>query len=216
MPTRLLRTALAAVAASAALVLATSLPARADVALQFSSFSLRIDQQTTFGWAFTLSTPLVVTDLGYYDFGSDGLSDAHPVAIWTSTGGAPLVTASVPAGMGGTLVNGSRYVPVTPTLLAAGSYTIGGYSPALTDSVAINAATITTAPGITYVGSRSAQGVGLTFPSGDTQGYTNGDFGPNFQFSNVPEPSAGALVLAGAGLFWVIRRGRKKARASVG
>lgn len=187
--------------------------ARADVALEFSNFSLRIDQETTFGWSFTLSQPLSVTDLGYFDFNGDGLSNEHALAIWTSAGGAPLVSATVPAGTSGALLNGVRYVPVAPTLLSPGTYTIGGYSPALTDSVAINCSTITTAPGITYDGSRSAQGGGLMFPSGDTQGYVDGDFGPNVQFDVVPEPSVTALLLAACGAMLLVHS-RGKARRS--
>ena len=169
--------------------------ARADVALEFGNYSLRIDQQTTFGWAFTISSPIYVTALGYFDFGNDGLTDSHQVAIWNSTGGSPLLMATVPAGTTGSLVDGSRYIAVTPILLPAGSYTIGGFSLNFTDSVAIECAIITPAPGITYDGARSAQGPSLMFPAGNTQGYQNGDFGPNFQFA-VPEPSAYALLAA--------------------
>ena len=177
------------------IILSFQANARAEVALQFTNFSLRIDQQTTFGWSFTLSMPVFVTHLGYFDFQSEGLTDAHPVAIWGNAGGSPLVSATVPAGTSGTLLNGVRYIAIDPVLLPAGTYTIGGYSPNFSDSVAIEAATITTAPGITYNGARSAQGVGLMFPSGNTQGYANGDFGPNFQFAIVPEPSVTAMLV---------------------
>lgn len=185
-----------------------------DVALQFGNFSLRTDQETTFGWSFTLSSPLFVTDLGYFDFQNDGLTDAHPVAIWTSAGGAPILTATVPAGASSSLIDGVRYVAITPTFLPAGTYIIGGYSPNFSDSVAIENASINAAPGIAYNGSRSAQGAGLMFPSGNTQGYANGDFGPNFQFAPVPEPSAVALLLlGGAGTLAVWKRRNSRGAA---
>jgi hypothetical protein len=183
--------------------------ARADVALDFGGSAFRIDNNTTFGWSFTLSSAVFVTNLGYFDFTADGLDDAHPVAIWSGAGGTPLAFATVPAGTGAALLNNFRYVAIAPVFLPPGTYTIGGYSPAFTDSVGVVAGTITTAPGITFTGSRSAQGVGLMFPSGNTQGFPNGCFGPNFQF--VPEPSTTALALVGAagGFLW---RQKRKAR----
>ena len=57
----------------------------------------------TYGWSFTLSSTITVTDLGYFDFGGNGLNDAHDVGIWTSTG-TLMVSATVPAGTAGTLV----------------------------------------------------------------------------------------------------------------
>lgn len=183
---------------------------RADVALDFGSSSFRVDRETTFGWSFTLSSSVFVTNLGYFDFTADGLDDAHPVAIWSSAGGAPLVFATVPAGTGATLLNNFRYVSIASVFLPAGTYTIGGYSPAFTDSVGVVAGTVTTAPGITYNGSRSAQGVGLMFPSGDTQGFSNGCFGPNFQFDVVPEPSVTALVLLAGGCGFLLVRARRR------
>lgn len=185
-----------------------SSPLRADIALAIGQAAGRIDSQTTFGWSFTLSAPLLVTNLGYLDYQSDGLGDAHDIAIWSSAGGAPLVFATVPSGTSATLLNDFRYVSISPIFLGPGTYTIGGYSPGFADSVAIVASNITTAPGITYNGSRSAQGVGLTFPAGDTQGYPNGDFGPNFQFT-VPEPAVPAF-LALAAILLIIRRRRAR------
>ena len=60
---------------------------RADVALEFGSSAFRVDRETTFGWSFTLTSSVLVTNLGYFDFTADGLDDAHPVAIWSSAGG---------------------------------------------------------------------------------------------------------------------------------
>jgi hypothetical protein len=83
----------------------------------------------TFGYAFTLSSPVLVTQLGLWDEGNNGLISSHAVTIWTSTG-TQLVQATIPAGTGGTLTNGFRYVSIAPFSLAAGTYTIAGfYSP---------------------------------------------------------------------------------------
>src|SRR4051812_13976324 len=58
--------------------------ARADTALRFNSFSIRNDQQTTFGWSFSLASPILVADLGYFVLFGGGLSESHQVAIWSS------------------------------------------------------------------------------------------------------------------------------------
>jgi len=74
----------------------------------------------TLGWGFSLTTPLTVTDLGYFD-GNLGLVDPHPVGIWDSIGNL-LATATVPSGGAGALVNGFRFVPITPVTLGAGFF----------------------------------------------------------------------------------------------
>jgi hypothetical protein len=52
------------------------------------------------------------------------------------------------------------------------------------------------------------------FPSGNTQGFTNGYFGPNFQFRAVPEPSTYAMLASGSLLLVGARalRGNKNVR----
>ena len=71
----------------------------------------------TLGYAFTVSSPIRVTKLGVWDSGSDGLTDPHAIAIWTSTG-TQLVQATIPAGTPGTLIDGFRYLPIAPFILA--------------------------------------------------------------------------------------------------
>ncbi|SRR6266487_546588 len=41
---------------------------------------------STKGWAFTISSPVLVTQLGLWDQGNNGLNASHVVTIWTSTG----------------------------------------------------------------------------------------------------------------------------------
>jgi hypothetical protein len=61
---------------------------RADtIALSFTGGSLgNAGQDLTFGYAFTLSSSVLVTQLGLWDQGNDGLNTSHDVTIWTSTG----------------------------------------------------------------------------------------------------------------------------------
>lgn len=195
------------VLSAAALVLAS--PARADFqAVTFANpngqaYALGADG--TFGWSFTLSTPLTVTSLGFHTFApnSPGVAPnvAHEVAIWNSNG-QQIADGTVPAG-GGTNVNGTYYVTITPVRLTAGTYTIGALVPSSSTYLDMND-TITTIPGVTFNGGRSNYNVGFSNPTGNQSGYTNAYYGPNFL---VPEPSTWALLsLGAAGLGLGLRR----------
>src|SRR5262245_37302899 len=59
----------------------------------------------TFGYEFTLSSAVTVTNLGLWDFQNTGSSTSHAVTIWTSTG-TQLVQTTIPAGTGETLIDG--------------------------------------------------------------------------------------------------------------
>lgn len=84
-----------------------------------------ITGNSTLGYAFTVSSPIRVTDLGLLDFYSrDGFNDQHAVAIWTSTG-TQLVQTTIPAGTSAKLIDNYRHVPIAPFILAPGTYTIG-------------------------------------------------------------------------------------------
>src|SRR5271154_7146963 len=54
----------------------------------------------TIGWQFTLSSPVTVTELGFFDATGGGLFDPHPVGIWNSSG-TLLGSATVPSGTAG-------------------------------------------------------------------------------------------------------------------
>ena len=137
---------------------------------------------TTAGYAFTLSSPVNVTELGVWDLGNDGLLESHLVTIWTSTG-TQEAQGTVPSATGGTLTNGFRYVSIAPVLLPAGSYTIGTFFPDTADLVATLNSSITPASGVTYDDSRI--GLGNAFPSGQVIVRENSFFGPNFQFTTA-------------------------------
>jgi protein with PEP-CTERM/exosortase system signal len=169
---------------------------------QFSS------ERSTKGWAFTINSPVLVTQLGLWDQGNNGLNASHVVSIWTSTG-TLMAQTTIPLGTGATLIDGFRYVSITSVLLPAGSYTIGGFYGRSDDRFAINPPTITTASGISYNGSRSRGG--FAFPQGNFFGNVNSYFGPNFQFTvAVPAPDAGSTVsLLGLALFGLAALRRK-------
>lgn len=154
----------------------------------------------TSGWAFSLTVPVVLTDLGIWDGPNDdsgtgdGLAQSHLISIWTDSG--VLVTSAIVPAAGGTLLDDFRYVSIAPMSLPAGDYVIGAfYEGAGPDPLISNGATVTTASGVGYNGSRSASG--NAFPSFNAAERPNGYFGPNFQFINVPEPGVTVLLLLG-------------------
>ena len=195
-----------------ALVAWSPLQTRADtIAFSVSSSSSIIfGDNTTLGYAFTVSSPISVTSLGLFDFQNNGLAQSHAVTIWTSTG-TQLLQITIPAGTGATLTDGFRYVSTVPFLLVPGTYTIGGFYAGDSDFSLEAAASITGASGLSYLGSRSA--FGFTFPSGDAIAVVNSYFGPNFQFITgvgVPTHDSGSTVsLLGFALFGLaaVRRG---------
>ena len=194
-----------------ALVAWSPLQTQADtIAFSVSSnSSIILGDNTTLGYAFTVSSPISVTSLGLFDFQNNGLAQSHAVTIWTSTG-TQLLQITIPAGTGATLTDGFRYVSTVPFLLVPGTYTIGGFYAGDSDS-SLDAASITGASGISYLGSRSA--FGFTFPSGDAIAVVNSYFGPNFQFITgvgVPTHDSGSTVsLLGFALLGLaaVRRG---------
>jgi hypothetical protein len=192
---------LAPAVAFAALIACCPIQTRANtIALSFTSHNINEiggGAGDTFGWSFSLSSAVSVTDLGvwdgsYLDFGNgtgDGLAESHLVTIWDSLG-VQLAQATVPAGTGATLTNGFRYVTLgSSILLGPGNYVIGMFDPTGADAVATEASGITTAAGVSYTGQRSV--AGSAFPSGDSLGFfSSGYLGPNFQFTasaSVPD-----------------------------
>ena len=165
----------------------------------------RVD--ATFGYAFTLSSSVTVTQLGIWDQFGDGLGQSHAVTIWTSSG-MQEVQATIPAGTGTTLTNGFRYVSIVPFTLAAGTYTIAGfYNGNSPDFFEAEIPSITGASGVSYFGSRST--AGFVFPTADQGDFDNGYFGPNFQFTEgtgVPDTGSTFSLLGFASLGLVALR----------
>jgi protein with PEP-CTERM/exosortase system signal len=191
-----------------ALMAWSPLQMRADtIALSFTNPQdlLHFTVDGTAGWAFTLSSPLLVTNLGLWDAANDGLATSHVVNIWTSTG-TLVAQTNIPSGAGAPLTDGFRFVSIAPVLLSAGSYTIGGFYSAFSDDFASGASTITTASEVVFNGSRAE--LGFVFPPqpGDDP---NSYFGPNFQFT-VPTPDSGSTVsLLGCALLGLTALRRK-------
>ena len=146
----------------------------------------------------------MLTAIGVYDAGSNGLSSPHTVAIWADD--ASIIAQELFAFNTGILEDGFQYLSVNPMLIEAGrKYVIGVlYSTTNLDSVALSMFDdeYTLHPSITITEGRlNASGFGLPLTqTGDVF------FGPNFQFSSVPVPGAVWLFISALGALVVKRR----------
>jgi hypothetical protein len=123
------------------------------------------------------------------------VGQAHRVGIW-DVGGSLLVSGTVGSEPGDTLVGAWEYAGVTPTILAPGRYVIGAqYTVGSPDWA--TAQPNTTDPALVFIEPRLGTGIDLPFPDQSIAGLF---VGPNFQFTPVPEPAVGWLLLAGSGV----------------
>lgn len=168
----------------------------------------------TYGYQFTVTSPITVTSLGIWDTQGDGLSASYAIGIWDQNTLFQVATATVPSGTAGTLVNDFRYTSLANSLtLAAGIYRIGAYHAANNDLVVVNDSgnpgTATPNSSITLGGAYSQAGGSLTFPSGlvsNGPGY----IGPNFLIASGGGGGAasapGPLPALGAAAAWGFSR----------
>ena len=157
----------------------------------------------TVGYLFgVLDRDIKVTRLGFFDYLDNGLKNGHDVGIWAPAGGAPLATATVPAGTDAALEAGFRWANLLePVNLTAntdyviGATVVGGDDtfdifPSEADidplfSVSTPSAVVTFAPGLNEPTSLFAE---------------QGLFAPNVAAIPVPDGGVTALLL-GASLF---------------
>lgn len=79
------------------------------------------------GHTFTVTeTNILITALGVYDYGNDGLTSPHTVTLFTNQ--TALISVTVPAGSSTTLQDGFRFVSLTePITLQPGNYAVVTY-----------------------------------------------------------------------------------------
>lgn len=83
---------------------------------------------TTRGWSFTVSSRLLVEQLGFWDSGGNGLGSAHPVGLWRGDG-TLLASVTVPAGLTAPLEGTFRWVALASqvALVPGETYVVGAY-----------------------------------------------------------------------------------------
>lgn len=151
----------------------------ADTALSFTGGSSYTWAGASIGWEFSITQPITVNSLGVYDFGGDGLIDAHEVGIFPAGVNTPLVTTTVTTT--DTLDSGFRYAPISPLILAPGSYVVAARMPTGSD-LGTSFATQSTAPEISYTKEWFLYSASFELPTSDWAA-DGGNFGANFQFT---------------------------------
>ena len=178
------------------------------------------------GWEFTVNTPIIVTDLGYFDAGNtqptnppDGLFRAYQMGLWSSDG-TLLATGTVQQGTGSPEFQSYRYADVPDVPIGPGqSYVVAGFLPEGNYATQtydpypdfgsdwifprpgggfeVRQPVVDYEPELTFVRSRfTLFNASLVFPSTPLEG-DNLVGGANFLFTVVPEPG----MLAGMTAF---------------
>ena len=186
------------------------------------------------GWTFYLTQPVVLTGLGWYDDGLDGLADPHQIGIWKDQSGrtdgpymdllnaantsALVLSATIPVGTAAPLDGSWRRLDFNVALtLEPGGYEIAGRNYAETadvvnyfkDSPPEVGRTLPADPRL-EVGAPAAD---LRFGSEVPTFHQPQDFwlvygvelGPMLFIEAIPEPST-VLLLAGGLGFWLLAR----------
>ena len=196
---------------------------RTDAAQQLGlDFAAAFDRtpvaNSNYGWAFTVTSPIIVDGLGFWDAGSDGLVEKHEVGLWLASVAVPLLIASEDVSNNDSVAVPSSsstgrwlFSTISPVTLAPGSYIIGAMfragSPGASDPFVSDASGLSTTLGVNYGVPREIHDTEtLTCPTGFGLNEHHGFFGPNFRV--VPEPSA--AILSGIGAILLSRRRRDR------
>jgi hypothetical protein len=178
-----------------------------------------------YGWNFWLLKPVVVTGVGWYDVGRDGLVSSHEVGLWTGSlyNYTSLVfSATVPAGTAAPLEGDWRKVNFNVSLtLEPGFYVVGGTFHGNGDDTAEFADGLTVDPRV-FTSSTDARTIAPFFAIGGgfRAPYTGAlvygaELGPTLFVEPIPE--APPFTLFALGLFaWLARRLRGPVRRCQG
>ena len=206
-----------------AAALSIGINARGNTIVFVNQPGIGSQQGFVLGMDFVVNTPVTVTELGAFDSGGDGFANTIHVGIYNVNTAALLGSADL-IGTAGTLIDGSRFVSVTPFTLNPGMYSIVAADFVGADDFSGNTG-LGTPPGVTSFNSdggaislldqhaRWQNGTSLVFPTGNTGGHGQPD--PEFQAGTfaVGEPTVpdggmtvGLLGMALGGLALVRNR----------
>lgn len=171
----------------------------------------------TRGWEFAPRDDVLITQLGVFDSGTDGLINFHQIGLWRrdpgGLTGTLLASATVPAGTDAPLIGGYRWVSIPPVHLSIGLafYAVGAhYSAADADALFTpSPSQFASGIGLVLANGKLAFGPDLAFPAAYTGPPCEGCLGerffePNLQYVVVPEPSSW-LLLSSALVFLFLR-----------
>lgn len=176
------------------------------------------------GWRFSVSAPVEVTGLGFWDYTGDGFHlttgelTSVEVGLWDSSE-TLLTSLSVLSTdpITNVLTDGSgfRFHDLSSHyLLAPGTYYIGGTNHGTESYVFYPQADVSYDPAVTWLSGQYAYSETLVFPGTTDCCTPAGWFGPNFTIeaaTGVPEPGAATLLLLGCAVFSAraLRRARR-------
>lgn len=169
-----------------ALIFVSTSLAEDSPAFTFSEPGKGVTTIGTDGFQFTPVVDLIVTSLGYYDRGEDGLTDAHPVALFSA--GTGRLLAFVHVASGSAQRGNFRFESIQPIVLRAGeSYVVAGFTPGNSDPPADTPDDLRIAPHIGYNGYLFDFADGLKPPTNTDLFSERTFFGPNFEFHPAPK-----------------------------
>jgi hypothetical protein len=174
----------------------------------------------TYGWSFTVTTPISVDSIGIWDYSLNGLAEDHGVGIWDNAG-TPLALTTVPQGTLAPVTGEFRMLDLpTPLQLDPGhAYIIGArYNGTDHFHAQFAGSTPVFAPEVIYADARYLihpdAGTAAAFPATIAPAREWINVGVNFQFNVIPEPRPIAMIPVAACFFAAMFRSRARRRGS--